>query len=385
MRIAAALRTPPRTSDPMRLQIPRRTRRGIAALLLHAVRYAGLHATPVALVTAPLTALLAAQSAAEVWTQPLPVMAPAGLGDVLAAATAGGVVLWDLSGLRPHVVTTAQGLLTQIALALCFTPGVDELDVATDNGIARGWFEGPWEARKGEPNEQGPAYYACLPRPGGFIAGGDRGELIAWQRGRVDSLRIPTRSGRVVGLALLPDGFPSRRSLAELASTPVFPAGLVAALDNDGVWLLRSTGAWTRWLNFGDEMDGLPSRYTRAVLADARGFIWVATLAGVARISPALEVRSFGSDSLLSRRAHTFLLGPDAALYVGLDIGLARIDDPDGPAPHATRIPAIPGPVVALASADARLWWSDGERVSSLAGDSLDWPTSIAANLGLAV
>jgi ligand-binding sensor domain-containing protein len=166
---------------------------------------------------------------------------------------------------------------------------------------------------------------------------------------------------------------------------PVFPVGLVAALDNDGVWILRGSNSWTRWLSFDDDISGLPSRYTRAVLADARGFIWVATLAGVARISPALEVRTFASDSLLSRRANVFLLGPDASLYVGLDIGLARIDDPDGPAPRGTRIPGVPGPVVALASTDARVWWSDGQRVSSLAGDSLDWPLGIAANLALEV
>ena len=96
----------------MQLQIPCRTRRGIAALLLHAGPVAALYTAPAAFITAPVTALLAAPAAAEVWTQPLPVMALAGLGDVLAAATAGGVVLWDLSGLRSQVVTTAQGLPT---------------------------------------------------------------------------------------------------------------------------------------------------------------------------------------------------------------------------------------------------------------------------------
>ena len=325
----------------------------------------------------------------EVWTRPLPVTALAGAGDVLAAATMGGVVLWDLSSRTAHVVTTAQGLPSHIVLAASLAPELDELDVATDNGIAKGWFDGPWEARGQQLDEEGAPYYACMPRPGGgFVAGGELGQLVAWHHGRVDSLRVPTRSGRVVGLDRRrdwTDAGTNQRPAAGLAAAPAFPAGLVAALDNDGVWLLRTSGSWTRWLHIDADRDGLPSPYTRAVLADPQGFVWVATVAGVARVGPDLDLRTFPADSLLSRRANVFLAAPDGFLYVGLDNGLARVENADGYAPRATRVPGPTGAVVALAWADARLWWSDGERVQSLAGDALVWPASLAANYCLEV
>ncbi|MFQ5600716.1 MAG: hypothetical protein ACE5G2_09180, partial [Candidatus Krumholzibacteriia bacterium] len=261
----------------------------------------GLAATALVLASPPAPAL--------VWTEPAPVMDLSGQGDVLAAATQGGVVLWNISAGTARVVTTAQGLPTNVTLAASIAPELSELRVATTNGLARGWFEGPWTSLDARQDEKGNPYYTCMPRPGGgWIAGGDRGRLVAWQVDRIDSLQIPTPRGRIVGLAHLPDWTERRRAPHELRLqvTPAFPVGLIAALDNDGVWILRSFGSWTRWLKIG-EIDGLPSERTLDVVTDVQGDAWVATTRGIARIGPGITVQAWPGGSLLAQRSSVLL------------------------------------------------------------------------------
>jgi ligand-binding sensor domain-containing protein len=332
--------------------------------------------------------LLSCPCAAQVWARPAPALALAGAEDVLAAATSGGVLLWHLPSGRIEHVTTLRGLPTQVTLATLFAPARDEVWVATDNGLSRGWFDGRWTSLGAQPDEKGSAWFAATARRhGGWIAGGERGQLVAWHHDRVDSLRVPTRAGRVVGLALptlraKATRKSARGTQANVASTPPFPAGLTAALDNDGVWIVRLTSTATRWLRFG-EMEGLPSRYTRDVLIDSSNRIWVATHLGLACIEND-EVHTFEDDPLLAQRANALLAAPDGFLYVALQDGLAKLEIGRSGA-RAMRIPETTRPVIALAWAGSDVWWSDGDSVCALAGRCVELPRSLAANSCLAL
>ena len=335
----------------------------------------------------------AARVGALVWTQPAPIMGLTGRGDIVIAATQGGVVFWDLSSGRAHIVTTAVGLPCQIAMSASLDASRDELLVTTLNGLGRGWIDGPWQRWNARDDEQGPPYYASMPRPGvGWIAGGERGRLCAWVGNRTDSLFVPTSFGRVVGLTWAPAlvsggaGAESTRKGAlvppdDVAAIPPFPLGLVAGLDNDGVWLLRSVGSWTRWTRFG-ERDGLPNSRVEAVATDVAGSVWVATTCGAARIRPDGSVDTWPSDPLLGERAWSLLAAPDGFVYLGLADGLARVDA-RAPAISAERVPGVQGPVIALAWSSRGLWWSDGSEVRSLGGLSLQVPASVATTFSM--
>ncbi len=325
---------------------------------------------------------------ADVWTDPKPVHALRGAGDVLVAATSGGVVLWDLSGTRAHNVTTMQGLSSHVVHDVALSVHADRVCAATDNGLARGWFHDTWVAVDARNDEQGRAWFACATAPSGaFLAGGDRGALRAWRGSRVDSLRVPTRTGRVVGLDVAPAYFdaatPGVRRATRVTSSRGFPVGLVVATDNDGVWFLRDAGMTPRWLRVG-ERDGLPSRDVRDVAVDAQGFVWVATHAGLARIGPGVRVTTFAVDSLLSRRIEVLLHGADGALYAGVGDGVVRID-PASQNTRAERIVSHARPIVALAWSLDTLWWSDGESVRARTGGTRALPLELAANAAIAI
>jgi ligand-binding sensor domain-containing protein len=306
-----------------------------------------------------------------------------GSGDILAGATSGGVVLWDTSGGRTQLVTTSDGLPSHITLDLQLASNLDQVCVATDNGLGRGWFEGTWQSTGARGDEEGASFFACLANPtGGWIAGGNRGALIAWRQARSDSLHVPTRTGRVVGLDVACRYFDTPERLrhppAQVASAPMFPMGLVVGLDNDGVWLLRDAGAVPRWLRFG-EAEGLPSRYVRDVGVDGRDFVWVATRSGLARIGPGMRVTGFENDSLLSQRVETLLVGADGRVYLGIRDGVVRVDA-NQERLYGARVLTTASPVVALAWMSDGLWWSDGAQVQSLAGAGLDLPLRLASN-----
>jgi ligand-binding sensor domain-containing protein len=337
-------------------------------------------------------------------------MGLSGRGDILIAATQGGVVFWDLSSGRAHIVTTEVGLPSQVTVAASLDESHDELLVATLNGLGRGWMDGPWLRWNARDDEQGPPYYSAMPRPGGgWIAGGERGRLCAWTGNRTDSLFVPTSGGRVVGLTWAPalvsggaragnrDSSPSPKrpecaaagtesilasaSPDPIASIPPFPLGLVVALDNDGVWLLRSVGAWARWTRFG-EQEGLPNGRMQAVATDVGGNVWVATTRGVARIRPDGSVDTWPSDPLLSQRVWSLLMAPDGLVYLGLSDGLARLD-PIASVISAERLPGVQGPVLALAWTSRGLWLSDGSQVCNLDAVSLQVPASVATTFSM--
>ena len=326
--------------------------------------------------------------AQSVWTRPAPIYGLTGGVDVLAAATAGGVVLWDLPSGRTRHLTTAEGLPSHLALAACFAPDAEVLGVATANGMARGSMEGPWHSVLARTDERGPSLSACLALPAGrLFAGGDRAQLLLWEGERLDSLLVPTRAGRVVALALFTSWLGAVRHTdpqrLDKAGAPPFPLGLAAGVDNDGVWLLRRTSESERWLRFVQE-DGLPSHRVRQLLADSRGRLWVATDRGLAWIGSDLGVHAFPASPLLAQRCHALVEGEEGFLYVGLDAGLARLHL-DRLEEDATLVAGIAGPVVALARTRGEIWWSAGSQVSSLTGQELLLPAGPAANFTLAL
>jgi hypothetical protein len=317
------------------------------------------------------------------------VLALAGRGDLLAAGLDGGVVLWDLSSGSTRSVNRLDGLPSDHVGALALDERAEALLAATRAGLACGWWEGDWvSALSGlEPCDH--AFGACSNRPGGgWVAGSANGLLAAWTTSRLDTLRLPRRS-RIVALThargLLEPGS-ARDSDPTLVDAPLpeviapgLVPGLVVATDTDGVWILRSSGSAVRWLQLGVR-DGLPAARMRAVVADDLDRAWLATDAGAACVGPGIAVHTWPADSLLGRPARSLLCAPDGWIYVGLDIGVVRIDARTefvANDPVVERVPGIGGRVLALAWADGTLWWTDGIRVRSLNGLVLDPPTPL--------
>lgn len=312
-----------------------------------------------------------------------PVRALAGRGSLLAAGTEGGVEIRDLLSGAVRWVSTDAGLPGPNVRAMTSAASADVFLAATTGGLGCGGMYGSW---------YGPAvrasFYACAPLPdGGWIAGGDDGRLAAWIDDRCDSLFLPTRRGRIVGLAfasqLLPAGTawievrrvpaelvppdaapsPARgasgRARPELDTTEaVFPEGLVAATERHGLWILRRAGDAPRWLQLGS-CDGMPEGCVRAVATDALGRVWIATTAGVVRLGPNLVLTAWPQEPFLTAPVRALLAAPDGHLYLGLDDGVAWLD-PQSEPPHAERLVEPGTPVVALAWAQGVLWYSDG-------------------------
>ncbi|MFQ5599481.1 MAG: two-component regulator propeller domain-containing protein, partial [Candidatus Krumholzibacteriia bacterium] len=105
---------------------------------------------------------------------------------------------------------------------------------------------------------------------------------------------------------------------------------------------------------------------------------------GIARIGPGITVQAWPGDSLLAPRSCVLLAAPDGFLYFGLQDGLARVDPRAGEI-RGERVPGPTGPVLALAWTDDGLWWSDGDRVVSLGGESLELPAGVRDSDALVV
>jgi hypothetical protein len=172
------------------------------------------------------------------------------------------------------------------------------------------------------------------------------------------------------------------------------------ATDDDGLWLLRSLRP-LRWLQLA-QRDGLPDDRLLHVVLDDSANAWVATRAGLARITPQLQIDSWPQDILLSQRALALWKGPSSHVYVGWWGGLFRIvtrpyDDvsaANGPStwvrrisaagsdtPVTEQLPGIHAPIVSTAWAGA-LWWTAGDSLTSFLGTSLQPPSCPRCGLG---
>ena len=320
---------------------------------------------------------------AQVWTEPLPIMDLAGAGDLLVAATQGGLVVWERSRSSPsQVVTTPHGLPTQVLLTARLHPLQNELMVTTTNGAARGWLTGSWSTVGALPGENGSPYYASLVLPkGGWVLGGERGKLIAWHGTQVDSMNVPTHTGRVIALAFMPQWLPDGVG-GGLWQSEALPSGLVVVLDNDGVWLLLHS-AKPEWRRL-DTGDNLPSNLILDAVVDAQGALWMASGQGIARMRLPGVIETFPLDTILSQRANALFVAPSGNLYIGLPSGMARVDPATDP-PISERTQWTDRPVTSIAWNDDGLWWTDGTAIRSSSGAELAVPLSVADGHGLAV
>lgn len=299
------------------------------------------------------------------------VFALAGRGDVMAAATNQGVVVWNLVSGDFDVFTMAHGLPSNHVRDLALDAFADEVGVATDVGLARGGLRGPWQAVASMHRD----FFVCVARPGGgWIAGGASGQLVAWTHDRFDSLVVPARAA-VVGLAFGSPLVPASRTRSA-ASAPLFGAGLVVATDGDGIWLLQSVGTRTRWLQF-ESRDGLPSRRVRRIATDGAGCIWAATDGGAARLR-GLEVETWPQHPWLSRPVRDLAIGRDGFVYLVQDGGLVRVRA-DAPEQCSERVTLGSTNAVRVASVGDDVWWSDGSQVVSMRGARLRLPEIPAA------
>jgi hypothetical protein len=302
------------------------------------------------------------------WTSPAPAVHIAGRGDVVLAATPGGLVTWERPVGPVRVHTTEHGVPSNDVRAACFDAGSGHIVVATANGLGRGWTLGGWETLLAQPDGSGSCFDVCTPLDrGGVIAGGMAGLLVSWNGGQVDSLRVPCRS-RVVGIATL---------LVRTTDTEVaFPPGLVVATEHDGVWLLRRV-APVQWLQL-TERDGLPSNATLGVVEDALGCVWAATRAGLARIDAAGRVTAWPLDPWLSQRAVSLYHAPNRRVYFGFWNGLASFD-PGDTAMRVEPAPGVHGAIAGVGWSDEGLWWTDGHVLRSFLGVELRLPQALAA------
>jgi hypothetical protein len=346
-----------------------------------------------------LLVVLAPVARSTVWGPPTLSTGLAGRGDMLAAATDGGVVLWNLASGEARWIGSGFGLPSPQVNSIALDGHDDVLLAATAQGLARGWWEGPWSATLADSGESDNVFLCSAPRPGGgSLAGGAGGRLAAWMHDTVATLRLPTARDPVVALACAPRvletplagdlslvtqrDVPSEvLAVAELslaagvprdldpAAAPAFPPGLAVGTDGGGLWLLRSTGAWTRWIQLTPR-DGLPSARVRALATDAAGRLWVATPSGLARVRRGLVVDAWADDPLLGHEVLALLGGPDGKIYLGLGDGVARLD-PVCEHPCVRRLATTRGPVQALAWVLGELWWTEGAGARALSGRTL--------------
>lgn len=338
---------------------------------------------------------------AQVWTEPLPIMDLAGAGDFMAAATQGGVVTWKRSSPWSQLVTTAHGLPAQVVLSVAIHPLNNELMLTTTNGVARGSYTGPWTTLGALPDESGAPYYSSLALPkGGWVLGSERGKILAWHGTAVDSMHVPTGTGRVIALAFRPQwiaaaervappdawhhkrSFEGPQSAVDAQSISLFQSGLVAVLDNDGVWLLLDA-AKSKWQRL-DAGDNLPFDLILDATIDAQGALWIASRHGTARIKLPGVIEWFPSDAILSERANVLFSAPNGLLYLGLADRLAQLD-PAGDPPIASIVQWTDRPVTSIASDDEGLWWTDGTVVCSPSGGERQVPLSLADGHALSI
>lgn len=328
----------------------------------------------------------------------LPIVETDGRGDMLFGATSCGLVTWQLPQGTVTRTTAAQGLPSDRVRGVQLHPTLTELLVRTERGVARGWPRESWERLP--PCGVDGAFLCALGTPRGWVLGGQRGLLVAWQRQNIETLTIPTNSD-VVDLAWAPSwaarlaGNPVRSTGRQPHSTDkaasLFGTGLLAATDGDGLWLLRSVRP-PRWLQLA-RRDGLPDDRLLHVVVDDSADAWVATYAGVARVSAQLHIESWPQDPLLSQRALTMRKGPSSHVYVGWWGGLFRIvttpyDDASTryepssrvgfpsvrcTAPTVELLPGIHDPIRSTAWASG-LWWTSGDSLTSYLGATVRPP-----------
>ena len=332
--------------------------------------------------------------AQTLWTDASDIRATTGRGDMLFAATGGGLLTWTLPLGQPQVSGTLNGIISNNILGVHLNHAYDELLLRTDNGLARGWPEAAWETLFAQPDGTGRVFTAAISATNGaWIVGGASGELLAWKQSSREWLSIPTNAQVVDldysatwgALYALPDSVQARSQ----QTASLFQPGLLCATDMDGLWLLRSTQP-LRWLRIG-EMDGLPSEQLLHVVVDDSADVWLATRAGIARLDLQLQVTHWPEDPYLSQRGLTLFSAPSSHVYVGWWGGLFRIvttpyDDAmrKSDAPTVEPLPGIEEAIVSTSWAQG-LWWTGGDSLTSFLGVTLHPPMGVADNRVLSI
>ncbi len=225
----------------------------------------------------------------------------------LWAATAGGVVHWDIAKETPEVYTTADGLPTN---------GVQRIAIAPDGIVwasSSGWmarFDGTWETFAAPPGVDGPA---MVIDPDGVVwtVGGEN-EIYRFDGSEWQVAAVPNLRG--VG--------------AWSASLAAAPDGTLWAATNMSKGLLSFDGE--EWIN---HRGNLPDGFAFNVAVALDGAVWAgsesdggAAGAGVARLDGSDWTVFTTSDGLLNDAAWV-TVGPDGTVWaVHAAGGVSRFD-----------------------------------------------------------
>jgi hypothetical protein len=285
-------------------------------------------------------------------------------GDVVWAATFGGVVRWDARTGNYTKLTTQNGLAGNDVRAIAAGPDGALWFGTRGGGVSRLGSDGGWRTFTTKDGLAGNDVRA--------IAAGPDGAL--W-------------FGTYYGVSRLgPDGgwrtFTTQDGLAGNWVWAI-AAGSDGALwfgTLDGVSRLGPDGGWRTFTT----QDGLADNVVWAIAAGPDGALWFGTLDGVSRLGPDGGWRTFTTqDGLAGNEVHAIATGPDGAFWFGTKRGVSRLG-PDGRwRTFTTQDGLADDNVIAVAvGPDGALWFGTWGGVSRLGPDGR-WQTFTAQD-GLA-